>query len=56
MLYIIIMLMFADSSKIAVESDVQTDDEDIPQISLQEMLDDLHIGGDGSGDGGAMEG
>jgi hypothetical protein len=32
----------SDASKIAVDEN-DTDDEGLPQISLQEMLDDLHI-------------
>ena len=52
--------MFSDKTRIAVETD-ETDDEGAPQISLQEMLDDLHITDDmanaaasGGGDGEAM--
>jgi nonsense-mediated mRNA decay protein 3 len=30
-----------------------TDDEGLPQISLQEMLDDLHISTDATGEDGA---
>ena len=52
---IIISMCSSDSSKIAVESGDTTDDEDLPQVSLQEMLDDLHLGGDATGEeGGAM--
>lgn len=40
---------FTDESKIAVDTD-DTDDEDLPQISLQEMLDDLHIADDPMGE------
>ena len=36
----------------AVETD-DTDDDDIPRISLAEMLDDLHIADDATGDNGA---
>lgn len=44
-----------DASKIAVDADDTTDDEETPQISLQEMLDDLNIGGDATGaEGDAM--
>ena len=39
-----------DATKLAVETD--TDDEGIPGISLQEMLDDLHIT-DATGGAGA---
>lgn len=41
--------IYRDESKIAVDTD-DTDDEDLPQISLQEMLDDLHIADDPMGD------
>ena len=41
-----------DSAKISVEAE-DTDDEGAPQISLQEMLEDLHIGGDATGGEGA---
>lgn len=45
----IIYIDFTDESKIAVDTD-DTEDEDLPQISLQEMLDDLHIADDPMGD------
>lgn len=52
--------IYKDKTRIAVETD-ETDDEGAPQISLQEMLDDLHITDDmanaaasGGGDGEAM--
>ncbi|XP_064597134.1 60S ribosomal export protein NMD3-like [Liolophura sinensis] len=44
--------IYKDELKIAVDTD-DTDDEGAPQISLQEMLDDLHIGGDATGEAGA---
>ena len=44
-------MFLLDREKIAVESD--TDDEDLPKISLQEMLDDLHISEDATGGEGA---
>lgn len=44
-----IYIDFTDESKIAVDTD-DTEDEDLPQISLQEMLDDLHIADDPMGD------
>ncbi|XP_021340779.1 60S ribosomal export protein NMD3-like [Mizuhopecten yessoensis] len=44
--------IYKDNSKIAVDAD-DTDDEDLPQISLQEMLDDLHIEEDATGGEGA---
>nr|XP_022296882.1 uncharacterized protein LOC111106472 [Crassostrea virginica] len=37
--------IYKDQSKIAVDI-TDTEDEDLPQISLQEMLDDLHIADD----------
>lgn len=47
--------IYKDASKIAVDADDTTDDEETPQISLQEMLDDLNIGGDATGaEGDAM--
>ncbi|XP_041360882.1 60S ribosomal export protein NMD3-like [Gigantopelta aegis] len=45
--------VYKDHQKIQVEADDTTDDESAPQISLQEMLDDLHIGGDATGGEGA---
>jgi nonsense-mediated mRNA decay protein 3 len=42
----------SDASKIAVDSN-DTDDEGLPQIRLQEMLDDLHISTDATGEDGA---
>jgi nonsense-mediated mRNA decay protein 3 len=45
--------IYKDAKKLAVDAD-DTDDEEIPQISLQEMLDDLHIdGADATGGEGA---
>nr|XP_022333398.1 60S ribosomal export protein NMD3-like [Crassostrea virginica] len=41
--------IYKDQSKIAVDT-TDTEDEDLPQISLQEMLDDLHIADDPMGD------
>ncbi|XP_059140421.1 60S ribosomal export protein NMD3-like [Physella acuta] len=43
--------IFRDPTKISVEED--TDDEGAPQISLQEMLEDLHISEDATGGEGA---
>ena len=40
----------------AIETDTQTDDDDAPQISLQEMLDELTIQDDGDGADAPMEG
>lgn len=48
-IYLVIYIDFTDESKIAVDTD-DTEDEDLPQISLQEMLDDLHIADDPMGD------
>ena len=39
------IFFFSDKNRIAVDTD-DTDDEGTPQISLQEMLDDLHISDD----------
>jgi len=47
----LVITFFSDADKIAVESD-DTDD-DLPRISLAEMLDDLHISGDATGGEGA---
>ncbi|XP_052764835.1 60S ribosomal export protein NMD3-like [Mya arenaria] len=44
--------IYKDSDKVPVDTD-DTDDEGVPQISLQEMLDDLHIGDDATGEEGA---
>ncbi|KAK6167890.1 hypothetical protein SNE40_021819 [Patella caerulea] len=44
--------IYVDRNKLAVDTD-DTDDEGVPQISLQEMLDDLHISEDATGDEGA---
>ncbi|XP_071144460.1 60S ribosomal export protein NMD3-like [Mytilus edulis] len=44
--------IYKDADKLAVDAD-DTDDEECPQISLQEMLDDLHISTDATGDDGA---
>jgi nonsense-mediated mRNA decay protein 3 len=41
--------MNLDHRKINVETE-ETDDENMPKISLQEMLDDLHINDDPMGD------
>jgi len=49
---IIILHCIADKSKVPVDTD-DTDEEGAPQISLQEMLDDLHLGDDATGDDGA---
>ena len=46
------MSLFSDAAKLAVDPD-DTDDEGAPQISLQEMLDDLHITEDATGEEGA---
>ena len=46
------LLTFIDRNKTAVDTD-DTDDEGIPQISLQEMLEDLHITEDATGGEGA---
>lgn len=46
--------IYKDASKVSVEN-VESDDEGLPQISLQEMLDDLNIGEDATGEeGGSM--
>ena len=50
--YIIFLHCIADKSKVPVDTD-DTDEEGAPQISLQEMLDDLHLGDDATGDDGA---
>lgn len=42
----------SDKDKLPVDTD-DTDDEGVPQISLAEMLDDLHIGDDATGEEGA---
>lgn len=44
--------IYKDATKIGVEVD-DTDDEGAPQISLQEMLEDLHISEDATGGEGA---
>lgn len=44
--------IFKDASKISVEA-AESDDEGLPQISLQEMLEDLHIAEDATGGEGA---
>ncbi|ESO97417.1 hypothetical protein LOTGIDRAFT_206277 [Lottia gigantea] len=44
--------IYVDRNKMAVEVS-DTDDEGVPQISLQEMLDDLHISHDATGEDGA---
>jgi nonsense-mediated mRNA decay protein 3 len=41
-----VFFVFSDS-EVAVE--VETDDEGLPTISLQEMLEDLHIAEDATG-------
>ncbi len=41
-----------DAAKLAVDSD-DTEDDEVPRISLAEMLDDLHIAGDATGGEGA---
>ena len=46
------IFLLSDKTCIAVDTD-DTDDEGAPQISLQEMLDDLHISGDATGEEGA---
>ncbi|CAH1239124.1 NMD3 [Branchiostoma lanceolatum] len=43
--------IYRDAEKLAVESD--TEDDDAPRISLQEMLEDLHISEDATGGEGA---
>ena len=42
----------SDSNKVLVEAE-ETDDDGAPTISLQEMLDDLHITEDATGGEGA---
>ncbi|KAK3087048.1 hypothetical protein FSP39_000980, partial [Pinctada imbricata] len=44
--------IYKDAAKIAVDQN-DTDDEGLPQISLQEMLDDLHLEEDATGADGA---
>ncbi|XP_071115506.1 60S ribosomal export protein NMD3-like [Haliotis cracherodii] len=44
--------IYLDRNKLAVDTD-DTDDEGVPQISLQEMLEDLHIAEDATGEDGA---
>ncbi|CAH1772405.1 unnamed protein product [Owenia fusiformis] len=44
--------IYKDTNKIAVDQD-DTDDENVPTVSLQEMLDDLHISTDATGEEGA---
>jgi nonsense-mediated mRNA decay protein 3 len=46
------MFLFLDKNRIPIDMD-DTDEEGIPQISLQEMLDDLHIADDATGGEGA---
>ena len=43
---------FIDQRKLPIETE-DTDDEGTPQISLMEMLDDLHIADDATGGEGA---
>ena len=43
---------FVDAEKLAVQTD--TEDEELPGISLQEMLDDLHITDATGGEGADM--
>ncbi|XP_013421301.1 60S ribosomal export protein NMD3 [Lingula anatina] len=45
--------IYKDAQKLAVDQDDTSDDEDVPHISLQEMLDDLHISEDATGEEGA---
>ena len=46
--------IFVDSAKIPVEAALESsDDEGLPQISLQEMLEDLSISYDATGGEGA---
>ena len=40
-----VIVSFTDQHTITVDT-TDTEDEDLPQISLQEMLDDLHIADD----------
>ena len=44
-----VIVHITDQKKIAMDT-TNTEDEDLPQISLQEMLDDLHIADDPMGD------
>lgn len=44
--------IYKDPSKLCVEAESDTDDEGAPQISLQEMLEDLQIGDDATGGDG----
>lgn len=44
--------IYKDHQKLAIDSS-DTEDDDIPRISLQEMLDDLHISEDATGGEGA---
>lgn len=44
--------IYKDKDKILVDTD-ETDDEDVPRITLQEMLDDLHLTEDATGEDGA---
>ncbi|XP_052250810.1 60S ribosomal export protein NMD3-like [Dreissena polymorpha] len=43
--------IYKDSSKMPVDVD-EAEEAGVPQISLQEMLDDLHLGDDATGDDG----
>ena len=44
-----------DASKVAVETDTDAEDDGAPTVSLQEMLEDLHISHDATGaDGDPM--
>lgn len=52
MLLLIGLFLFLDQERIPIDAE-EADDQGIPQISLQEMLDDLHIGDDATGGEGA---
>lgn len=42
-LYRLNVNIYKDRERLAVPVESETDDENAPQISLQEMLDDLHL-------------
>jgi nonsense-mediated mRNA decay protein 3 len=48
-----LLFLSLDAAKIAVEPDDESDAEGAPQISLMEMLEDLHISEDATGEEGA---
>lgn len=46
-------ILCVDPAKISVNPEESSDDEGAPRISLAEMLDDLHIADDATGEDGA---